>query len=54
MTARQLIDKLYEFDTSMVVRVGKEDDNIEHPIVDVVEEAGELRIEFCYEGEWDE
>lgn len=44
MTCKELIEILKKFDADVAVRVA--DDEFEYPIIDVVEEAGDVRIEF--------
>lgn len=44
MTCKELIEILKEFDADVAVRVA--DDKFEYPIIDVVKEAGDVRIEF--------
>lgn len=44
MTCEELIEKLKEFDGDAVIRVA--DEEFEYPIIDVAQEAGDVRIEF--------
>lgn len=44
MTCKELIEKLKEFDGDVVIRVA--DEEFEYPIIDVTQEAGDVRIEF--------
>lgn len=46
MTAREIIEKLKKMPEDAEVRVMEESEDWEHPITCVVEEAGEVRIEF--------
>ena len=46
MTVKELIEELQEHDQYAEIRVGDLELDLEYPIQGIVEEAGDIRIEF--------
>jgi len=49
MKVEELIKELKKMPQDAEVRVMEESDCLEHPIIHVAEESGEVRIEYRYE-----